>query len=181
MKKLVLFIALIVLGISSNNLLAQGGPDQKFLNAGVGLSGWGVPIYANFEFPIANDFTLSVGGSYQSRVERYYYLPGQRIGWRHNILGLQIAGNYYFDNLIDLPSDFDLYAGIQAEYYVWRTRLVDNKYGTVEYSGSGLGGAGISGLIGGRYHVKPGKLSLNLQLAGGTVMSAGRLGVSFWL
>lgn len=181
MKKLVLFISIICLGMTSTGLFAQGGPDQKFLNAGIGLSGWGVPVYMNYEFPIANDITMSLGGSFQSKSENYFYGPSQKIGWRHTIIGLQAAGMYYFDNLIDLPSNFDLYAGLQLEYFIWNTKLVNGNFPGAEYVGSGAGGLGFSGLVGGRYHVKPNKLSLNLQFGGGSVMSSARFGVSFWM
>lgn len=182
MRKFILYTTIILSGLAANQASGQGGPDQTFLNLGFGISGWGVPVYVNYETPISvENITISAGGSIQSKTESYNYLFNDRIRYRHTILGLQVAGNYYFDELVGLPNDFDLYGGLQLEYYIWNTKVVDSKFNSVAYTGSGAGGLGVSGLVGGRYHIKPNKLSLNLILGAGTVFSSGRIGVSFWL
>ena len=182
----ILFVLMLISTISSS-LCAQENASHvsditKTLNIGIGASSWGIPVYANIEFPLNNTkaVTLAVGGSYQTKKETFGYFLGN-YSWRHSIIGLQVAGNYYVDELFELPDAFDLYGGLQIEYYVWKTKLTDDGgLGFNEnYSGSGAGGLGLSGFVGGRYHFgNTDKLSLNIQLGAGTVFFTGRLGVS---
>lgn len=182
MKKAIILIFIICGGFGITKGVAQGGPDQTFLNAGVGLSSWGIPIYVNYETPInVDNVTISAGGSFQSKTESFNYFFNDRIRYRHSIIGFQVAGNYYFDELLGLSNELDVYGGLQLDYYIWNTRVLDTKFNTVEYSGGGAGGLGVSGFVGGRYHINPDKLSINLIVGAGTVFSSMRAGVSFWL
>lgn len=169
-----------IITISAQDAESSSDPGRH-LNFGIGASSWGVPIYANMEFPVSTTepITLAVGGSYQSKSESYNYYY-YNATWRHTIMGLSVAGNYYGDELIGLSDQFDLYAGLQLDYYIWKTTLKDSDDGFTEsYSDSGLGGLGFSGIIGGRYHFGTSKrTSLNVVLGGGTVLSSGRIGLS---
>ncbi len=153
----------------------------RYFNVGVGTSSWGVPIYANLEFPLkgTENISMAVGGSYQAKSESYNYY-WYNATWRHTIMGINVAGNYYADEVLGLPEQFDVYGGLQLDYYIWKTNLKDSDDGfNQSYSGSGLGGLGVSGIVGGRYHFGSSKrTSINVVLGGGTVLSSGKVGIS---
>ena len=176
MKKLLLLLTfLCAIGI---NAISAQAPSSKKINAGIGVSGWGIPVFATVEIPLkAANQSIVFGGSFRSKTESFSYLP-RSSSWRHTIIGLEGGWNYYFDDLIDVPRDFDLYGGLRLNYYIWQTKLVGNIDGfNGEYTGSS-GGLGFRGVIGGRYHFKE-STSLFVELGGGNMISGGRLGLSF--
>lgn len=170
--------ALFLLGafFGSQSLSAQ--PDSKYFNLGVGLSTWGIPVFGTVEIPLEfPNQSIVVGGSFRSKRESFNYL-GSSSSWRHTIVGLEGGWNYYFDELLDVPSEFDLYGGARLNYYFWSTRLTDTIDGYDEtYSGS-QGGLGFGLAVGGRYHFKSNK-SIFAEVGGGSVLSGGRVGLSF--
>ncbi|MGB0423235.1 MAG: hypothetical protein ACPGED_02885 [Flavobacteriales bacterium] len=174
--------------ITNNNSLllaktANYEPQNDFFNVGFGVSSWGLPIYATYEKPMFMDrMSLVVGGSFRSKTEKYSFL-GSSTKWRHTIIGLEGGVNYYVDEFIEgkFAADFDLYASARLRYFVWNTKIVDNNTGVdYEYSGSGNGGLGIGLNAGGRYHFNE-NVSLHVEAGYGSVISGGRVGVSFRL
>lgn len=180
MKKKIVFTLFLSVFCLFTSIAQDSTTKYRFINFGIGASGWGVPLYLGMEFPIAKDQTLSFDASYQTSSESYGWL-GYNIVWRHTIIGINGSYNYYFNELIDLPEHFDSYAGVGLGYYFWRTRITETFNGFDEpYSGTGNGGIGISFILGGRYYFKD-NWAVNVQLGGGTVLSSGRLGVSYRL
>ena len=176
MKKFI-FTLLLIGAVGAHSAFAQA-PSSKKINAGIGVSGWGIPVFATVEIPLqAENQSIVFGGSFRSKTESFSYLTSSS-SWRHTIIGLEGGWNYYFDDLLDVPRDFDLYGGLRLNYYIWQTKLVDNIDGfNGEYTGSS-GGLGVRGVIGGRYHFKE-STSLFVELGGGNMISGGRLGLSF--
>lgn len=177
MAKLITVIILTVLCVST--VKAQDTiSNSKFFNFGIGVSGWGIPVYGGVEFPVGKkNQTIMLGASYQTNSESYGWL-GNNITWRHTIIGIDGSFNYYFDDFLNLPPEFDSYAGIGLGYYFWRTKITESINGFNEpYTGTGSGGLGVSFLAGGRYYLKE-KLALSVQFGGGTIMSSGRIGLS---
>lgn len=168
---------LLCLGIKAQDENKNKLP--KFFNLGIGISNWGIPVYVGAEFPIGEkNQTLSFDASYQTQTETYGLWFGNELKWRHTIIGISGAYNYYFDELVELDSKFDLYAGIGLGLYIWRTKLTDTYNGFNEtYSGTGSGGVGIDFLAGVRYHLNN-KLALNARFGGGSILSSGRFGLS---
>ena len=157
---------------------------MKFrLNFGVGVSDWGIPIYMNLESPIdIESSTISVGFSYQfkNETERYYWYLSD-VTWRHAIIGIDGSWNYYVDELLGLPDNLNLYGGVGFGYWIWRTKVHSAYNGFSDtYSGTGSGGLGVSYVLGGRYLFKD-RLGLNVQFGGGTILSAGKIGLSLQL
>lgn len=169
----------IVLGLllTASALFAQS-PDTKLINAGIGFSGWGIPVFANAEFPLKFDNqSVVVGGSFRTKRERFNYF-NDKYAWRHTIIGLDAGWNYYLDELLELPGEFDVYGGLRLHYFIWNSSLVDPIDGfTDSYSGNS-GGLDFSVVLGGRYHFQP-NMSAFMQLGGSRYMSGLRAGVSF--
>lgn len=181
----ILPLVLLLSSLSSSILSAQGEQEEKkeriqstpVLNIGVGFSGWGIPVYASCEFSAGKNFNIGVGGSYQSSSESYTgSLYASR--WTHTIIGLSVSGKYYVNDVLKIPSEFDLYGGAALGYYLWKTELVDSESNRSDvYSGPGSGGFGIGLLIGGRYYFSD-NLALNVEVGGNTVMASGGIGLS---
>ncbi len=163
MKKLATLLLFISLSTFSNaQYMLDKGNAQ--LNAGVGLSSWGVPVYVGFDVGVHRD--ISVGGeasfrTYNERWDRYRY--------HHTIWGISANGNYHFNTILTIPKQFDFYAGLNIGFYAWS--YPDNYYGN-RVSGLGLGAQ-----IGGRYYFND-NIGINLELGGGNAFSGGKFGLT---
>ncbi len=140
---------------------------RNIATIGVGFSNWGVPIYGRFEVPVVDNITVGGGLSYRSRTNTFY---------RFTIIGISALGNYHFNELLELPDEFDLYAGASLGYYVWNISDRDNL--GVDYTGSESSGLGFDVQIGGRYFFSD-NLAANLEFGGGNQTSGGSIGISF--
>lgn len=91
MKKL-LVLSLVVIGglLTSNSAQAQARSQLNIGFIGVG-----------YDIPIGTDIGLQ---------------PFAATNWDFNYLVAGVKFNYWFDNLVGLPEDFDLYAGINGGY-----------------------------------------------------------------
>jgi len=90
MKKPLIF--LIILGTFSTITFAQA---TKQLNFGI--------IGASYEIPVASAITIA---------------PAAGSNLNLDYLTVGVKANYYFDSLIDLPSEWDVYGGINAGYAI---------------------------------------------------------------
>jgi outer membrane immunogenic protein len=170
MKK---FILIIAFGFISNGVFAQS-PLQEGgvqLNAGLGLSGWGVPVYFGLDYGIAKDFTL--GGQISFQTDNDYY-SNNIYKYNSTAIGLGANGNYHFNRILDIPSKFDFYAGASLTYYIWN---YDN-YNNYPHPDNTTVGLGLQ--VGGRYFFTD-KFGLNLELGGNTGTSGAKFGVTFKL
>ena len=167
MKKIYLIITLIIATASSvlaQNPIAKG---QAQLNAGVGLSSWGIPVYVGLDYGVHPNITIGGELSYRSYNKRY-----KDYKYHHSIIGFSGNANYHFNNLLDIPSDWDFYAGLNLGFYHWNSPN--------NYEGSYNSGIGLGAQIGGRYYFTE-KLGVNLELGGGNVFSGGKFGISLKL
>lgn len=136
------------------------------LNAGLGFSGWGIPIYAGLEFGFMENITVGGEVSYRSYTDDF-----NRTNYRHNIFGLYGFGNYHFNELLEISSkQFDVYGGAGIGFFLW------NSSGA--YKGSGASGLGIGIQIGGRYYFNR-SFGLNLELGGNSATSGGKIGITY--
>lgn len=167
MKKLI-FIAslLLITNFSFAQYALSKGETQ--LNAGVGFSGWGVPVYVGFDVGVHPD--ISVGGelSFRSYNDNW---RGNR--YKHSIIGISANGNYHFNSLLDIPKQWDFYAGLNLGFYVWSTP--DD-----EYDGDGSSGLGLGAQVGGRYYFND-RFGINLEVGGASAFSGGKFGISLKL
>jgi len=156
MKKILLTIVLLTGIICSygQNPLSVG---KAQLNAGLGFSGWGVPVYLGLDFGAARDFTLGGELSYRSYRDDY-----NGIGYGHSIFGISANGNYHFNTVLDMPSAWDFCAGLNLGFYSWVS--------SSDYPGNHTSGVSLGAQVGGRYYFTK-KIGLNLELGGGNVFS----------
>lgn len=166
MKQIIIMIVILltVSTVFATNALAKG---QTQINTGVGLSSWGIPVYIGLDYGIHQDVTLGAELSYQSYQERYHSSD-----YDHSITGVFGNANYHFNNVLEIPSDWDFYAGLSLGFIVWNS--------PDEYHGSNTSGLGLSGQIGGRYYFTD-VFGVNLELGGGNAFSGGKFGISLRL
>ncbi len=161
MKKISCLLLLITLlafnKTYSQSALPKGG---KQLNAGLGFSNFGTPVYVGVDFAVHDDITVGPQVSYRSH---------NQFGFNFNILVIGATGNYHFNTLLDIPSDFDLYAGLTLAYYNWSS---PNGFG-----GGSNSGTELEAQIGGRYYFNP-NWGVNLEFGGGNV-TGGKIGISY--
>jgi outer membrane immunogenic protein len=141
------------------------GKGNHQLNAGIGFSGWGVPLYVGFDFGVQKDFTLGIEGSLRSYDENY---SGSK--YKSSIFGLLFNGNYHFNRILEIPSNWDLYAGLNIGYFFWST--------SPDYPGTASSGLGLGAQVGGRYFFSK-NFGLNLELGGSSAFSGGKFGITY--
>ena len=146
MKKVIL---LIVAVFAMNFAFSQA---TKQLNFGL--------IGASFDIPVHADIAIA---------------PMARTDFNLNHLVLGVKADYYFDNLIGLPSEWDFYAGLNAGYKIWLHD--DNYYNDNKNYNNGHFDLGLE--VGGRWFWSE-KWGLNLELSGG-IGYGGMLGLTMRL
>ena len=163
MKKLILLIAFgfITNGVMAQSPLEEGGVQ---LNAGVGTSGWGIPVYFGLDYGIAKDFTL--GGQISFQSDDY---NDNNMNYDSSAIGIGGNGNYHFNSLLHIPSKFDFYAGASLTYYIWN-------YDNNNHPDNTSLGLGLQ--VGGRYFFTD-NFGINLELGGNTGTSGAKVGVTF--
>lgn len=164
MKKLTLIVCMLsfaafTFGQEAKEKAATVDKSKLQFNVGVGLSGWGIPVYAGAEYWITPDITAGLEVSF-----RY------NLWWSYAVVGGAIYGNYHFTKLlkdaINLPDKLDVYAGLTAGPYFdlggyWANPLH----------------IGFNAQIGGRYQIND-KMAVQIELGGGT-LSGGKIGLTF--
>jgi outer membrane immunogenic protein len=165
MKKnmLLAIVSLVSLGAFAQGSLEKGGLQ---LNAGVGTSGWGTPIYVGLDYGIHEDITI--GGEVSFRSDSKVYGSNK---YKSSAIGIGVNGNYHFNRILDMPSKWDLYAGLGLNYYIWS---YDNDlYQTNDNSDIGLGAQ-----VGARYFFTD-KFGINLELGGGSATNGAKIGITY--
>jgi outer membrane immunogenic protein len=162
------FILLVAFGLFSNGVFAQSPLEEgrTQLNAGLGTSSWGVPVYFGLDYGIAKDFTL--GGQISFQSDDY---NDNNNNYKQSSVGLGANGNYHFNSLLNIPSKFDFYAGASLTYFFWN-------YDSNNHPDNTSVGLGLQ--VGGRYFFTN-KFGVNLELGGGTGISGAKVGVTIKL
>lgn len=163
-KASIIFLLLCIFTVTANaqSPLSKG---SKQLNAGIGFSGWGVPIYAGMDFGVYKDITVGFEASFRSYNQN---VIGQK--YTSSIFGISGNGNYHFNSILDIPSQWDVYAGLNLGYYIWST--------SSNYAGSGASGLGLGAQVGARYFFKN-NFGINLEFGGGNSFSGGKFGITY--
>ncbi len=167
MKKIYLAIVLIgIISITRGQGNVVMGKSQ--LNLGLGFSDWGTPLYVGIDYGVSRSVT--VGGelsfrSYNEDWDHSYY--------RRSITGISGNANYHFNTVLEIPRDFDFYAGLNLGFYLWSTAANG-------YQGSNSSGLDLGAQVGGRYFFTH-KFGINLEFGGGNAFSGGKVGITLKL
>ncbi|MEM6526367.1 MAG: hypothetical protein AAF693_21410 [Bacteroidota bacterium] len=181
MKALNFTFLTLITSLFIGEALAQFNPytEKAVLgSAGIGISGYGIPIYASIDFGIADNITVGGGIGYQRDTESFSAI-GTTTKWRHSIFSITARGSYHFNEALSLDDTWDIYGGLDLGYYIWDTKLTEGST-NVSYSGSGAGGLGVALRAGARYFFKK-NLAGNLEVGGGNVLSSARIGITLML
>lgn len=161
MKKTLLLVSFLVLSTCAFSQVADTVSGQtgrapltrgeEQINFGLGLNTDGLPVYAQFDFAVARNVTVSpmvalTGGSSES----------------YTTLG--VHGDYHFNSLLDIPSNWDFYAGANLGFRFYMGQSTRT------------GALHLGVQIGGRYYWNQ-KWGVNLEFGGGAGFG-GRVGVS---
>lgn len=140
---------------------------QSLINVGVGLSSRGVPVYLGFDYGVHPDVTLGAEVSYRNYNDNW-----DNSKYDHSIVGILGNANYHFNSILNIPSPWDFYAGLNLGYFYWNSPS--------KYAGSYNSGLGLGAQIGFRYFFNN-SVGINLELGGGNVSSGGKVGITFKL
>ena len=178
MKNLFLTLTCILITCLS---FGQGSLQNKEIqvNGGIGLSSFGLPIYAGLDYGVGKEITIGAEVSYRGYSDKV-------LGYYDNsytIIGIGANGNYHFNKILDLPSKFDVYGGLTLNYYIWKnsSKYVGpaNQQGFYTPNYAGFSGIGYGLQIGVRYFFTD-KFGVNLEFGGGS-LSGGKLGITYKL
>lgn len=92
--------------------------------------------------------------------------------YRLSVLGFFANGNYHFNTLLDIPQEWDLYAGLSLGFVSVSSPSA--------YKGGTVSGLGLDLQIGGRYYWND-RWGVNLEFGGGNAASGARIGLSYIL
>ena len=175
MRKKMLFLVLASTFLIALNVKAQSPiyKGDKQVNVGLGLSGWGIPVFAGMDFCVADNFTVGGELSYRNYRDRW-----GGYDWHHNVFGIVANGNYHFTDILMIPEKWDVYAGANLGFYVFNT--YDGPDNDLDYDGSGVSGLGLGLQVGGRYYFNE-KLGVMLEFSGGNAVADGKVGLSIKL
>ncbi len=166
MKKQILTFMLV---LATSAIFAQAplSKGQSQINLGVGFSSWGVPVYLGFDHAVHPDITLGGELSYRSYDDNW-----KNSKYNHSIIGISGNANYHFNTVLNIPSPWDFYAGLNLGFYNWNSPN--------DYDGSHNSGLGLGAQIGGRYYFSN-KVGINLEFGGGNAFSGGKFGLTIKL
>lgn len=158
MKKIIVLFVFVTMGVSA---FAQSpiGANGKQVNFGLGLYGHGIPIYAGLDFGVHPDITV-----------------GPQIGLDLNFDYLSISGrgDYHFNTILDIPRDWDFYAGLNIGFAIG---FHDDHDHDIDHNHTHVSGLDLGLQIGGRYYWNS-SWAINLEIGGGNNLNGGRIGLS---
>lgn len=164
MKYLFLFVGLMFFAVIANaqSPLSKGSTQ---LNTGVGFSNHGVPVYIGLDHAVSRDVTLGGELSYRGYNDNWHSYD-----YHHNVWGISGNANYHFNSVLDIPRNWDFYAGLNVGFYSWSS--------PDGYDGDYTSGLGLGAQIGGRYYFNN-NIGINLEFGGGNEFSGGKIGLTF--
>ncbi|WP_315238435.1 outer membrane beta-barrel protein [Capnocytophaga granulosa] len=183
MKKF-LFLAGLFMAAATASAQADLGKGNLQLNAGTGISGWGIPVYVGLDYGVTDEIT--VGGELSYRYDtssyairanfgRFGEYRSDKITYRHHTFGVFTNGNYHFNRLLRLPRQLDLYAGASLGFFFGS---VTSSEGNIKYTGDDYSGFSAALQTGARYFFTD-NFGVNLELSGGVLTSGLKAGITY--
>jgi len=142
MKKIIILsiLTLALFGYTSPvsaKKVYSGENYDNTLNLGVGtaLHQYGnnsIPFFVvNYEFQVAEYFTIAPSIGYAHYSSNYYYgngnNPYRNYSYSETIIPISVKGTYYFDKILNAGSKWDFYLGTSVGYY-YATFTTENGY-----------------------------------------------------
>ncbi len=157
-------------GANSSSYPAHG----TMINAGVGVSNWGLPIFAGVDFFVSDMVSAGAIAGFSVKKQNIGTYSG-----KYTLMGGGVRGNYHIGKRWkNTPKNTDLYLGLNLGYYSLSYK--DN-------NGNKLTGAGIvnsvlalGAQVGARYYFSKNLAGL-AEIGGGAGISGLRLGITYQL
>ncbi|PVX52286.1 outer membrane protein with beta-barrel domain [Balneicella halophila] len=167
MKKLTVIVAMLSLATLSFGQRLMPGETQ--LNAGFGFNSgdWEIPIYVGVDYGVHPDVTVGGILSYSSADIKYHGDKDDGT-W----LSIGARGDYHFNTILEIPNNWDVYAGLTLAY---NNFSYDHDWDGYDYDDSGIG---LAAQIGGRYYFQD-NFAINLEFGGGNIASGGKIGITY--
>ena len=151
MKKVIItslfFFSILSFNISAQEVVSSTEKFGKALNLGVGVGGYSgyygyvghsMPVLnINYEFDVANNFTLAPFLSFYSYRNSYYWgnknYPYKYYYYKETVIPVGIKGTYYFDKLLKANSKWDFYLAGSLGFAIVNSEWDNDYYGDVNY------------------------------------------------
>src|SRR5690606_33784039 len=105
------------------------GPGFKQANFGVGVGGWGIPIYGSFDFGISDKITIGPRIGFTFGYGDDYYYTGSSYNQNRTSFDVSFRGDYHYGSHIPaLPEQLDLYGGVSLGASFRRYNYDNNTY-----------------------------------------------------
>lgn len=181
MKKIAFASAMLFLGLASANAQRiQNGDTQLNAGVGVGNSFGSLPIYAGIEYGLNDDVTIGgeVGFATQKTSNN---LLSSKIENTSNLISVAAIANYHFNTLLNIPNNFDVYAGVSLGYnHITNNTTGLPTAGTTDVSSLNFkaSSVGFAGQVGARYYFTD-NFAVNAEFGGGNFATGGKVGISY--
>src|SRR5690606_2698671 len=115
MKKYLISLSFLLLSsiIFEQSPIAKG---ESQINAGIGLSSCGVPVYLGLDYGVHPDITVGGELSFRSYNDKY-----NNVKFNHSVIGISGNGNYHFNRILEISDSWDFYAGLNLGFYIWNS------------------------------------------------------------
>ena len=173
-KSLIILLLLVPLFSSSIHAKAVVGYGRTFnLGLGAGYYGYAehsIPLVnANYEFDLANRFTLAPFVSFYSYSDQYYWgnrdYPYRYYSYSETVIPVGLKGTFYFDDLLKVNSKWDLYLAGSLGVAIVNSTWDPSFYGDRNYYHRS-GPLYLEIHVGSEYHINN-KLGIYLDLSSG--------------
>lgn len=180
MKKILIFLLIAVVQLSASAQTTENYETYgKTLNLGIGIGGYSgyygyvgrsLPVFnINYEFDVANSFTLAPFLSIYSFSNSYYWgnnnTPYRYYNYRQTVIPIGVKGTYYFDSLLKANSKWDFYLAGSLGFSIV-TATWDNGYDGNKKHYNQPNSLFLDVHIGTEYHINN-KVGLILDLSSG--------------
>jgi hypothetical protein len=169
-----LFTGFLCLALMSQ---MYGQDKHNHVNFGLYGTNWGVGVMASANFSIVENITVGPLVSLAFDVDPVGF-SGYR--YTHTIFGIGGKVDYYLNDVINLPSEFDVYAGGNAGYFLVATSSNFDSDQHHLYRSSRSNNVFVQAEAGGRYYFKD-NLAVFAEVSVGWPSNGARAGLSIRL
>jgi outer membrane immunogenic protein len=138
------------------------------LNAGIGASDWGIPLHVGLDYGIGSNISLGAEASFRTYRDLAYYNSNS---FRSTIISFGVNGNYHFTKTLNIPSNWDVYAGLGVGYFMW------NNYVNADFEVLNDRFVGVGAQMGSRYFFNR-NFGVYIELLGGFTLNGVKIGIT---